>query len=494
MKTRTLFLTLLASILPLIFGLFVSVADANTKIAPTKASSGHPFTIIDTPEGRLIDGSVAVFRLGQLEVVLPGRTHKPYNTMQGRLAPDMIGGEYTVFVRQPDGSEFEIGQFTVLGGPTYSNASLDGDYLFIFKDISNPLPSILEFCDEEGTLSFDGNGTALVNSTQRCADGTNVTTTSSSATLFYEVNSDGSFTLGEQIADPRPLHGQIVLGGNSLLLDGTLEVSSATQLIKQIVAMKRVTAGSPPTYSNASLDGNFVFILNEIFGLFIPSPVFSDQEGTLSFNGDGTAQVDGTQRNADGTIVTTTPFFGMLIYEVNPNGSFTLGEQVGDPNALHGQIALDGNAMLLDGTLSPTQLFKQAIGMKRVTAGLPPTYSNASLEGDYLFIFNEIFGLFLPIPVFCDEEGTLSFDGSGTAMVNSTQRCSDGTTVTTTSSTGTVFYEVNSDGSFTLGEQIADPRPLHGQIVLDGSSFLLDGTLDMTSGGQLIKQAVGMKR
>jgi hypothetical protein len=494
MKTRTLFLTLLASILPLIFGLFVSVADANTKIAPTVAGPGHPFTIIDTPEGRLIDGSVAVFKLGGLEVVLPGRTHKPHNTMQGRLAPDMIGGEYTVFVRQPNGSEFEIGLFTVLGAPTYSNASLVGDYLFIFKEISGPFN--LTFCDQAGTLSFDGVGTALVDGISRCSDGTNVTTTPFSGTKFYEVNSDGSFTLGDQ-PDPAPLHGQIVLDGNSLLLDGTLAVSSTTQLIKQVVAMKRVTVGSPPDYSNASLSGNFVSIFNEIFGDFSPIPIFREDAATNSFNGDGTALVDGTSRDADGTSVTTTPFSGMIFYDVNPDGSFTLGEQA-DPAPLHGQIVLDGNAALLDGTLSGGgQLFKQAVGMKKVTAGSPPTYSNASLEGDYLFTFNEI--LFNEVPnlpplVFIDEAGTLSFDGNGTALVNSTQRWTDGTTITTTSSAGTQIYEVNPDESFTLGEQVGDPRALHGQITLDGTSLLLDGTLDVTSAGQLIKQGVAMKR
>jgi len=102
-------------VLALIFGLFVLGADANTKVAPTEAEPGHPFTIIDTPDGRLIDGSVAVFKRDGVEFVLPGHTHQPYNTMQGRLATDMYSGEYTAYARQPDGAEFEIGLFTVLG-------------------------------------------------------------------------------------------------------------------------------------------------------------------------------------------------------------------------------------------------------------------------------------------------------------------------------------------------------------------------------------------
>ncbi len=88
-----------------------------TKIVPTDgAEPGHPFTIIDTPDGRLTDGCKAVFKLGGTETVVDLRTHKPYNTAKGTV-PDIGGGDYTVFVRQPDGSEFEIGMFTVIAEP-----------------------------------------------------------------------------------------------------------------------------------------------------------------------------------------------------------------------------------------------------------------------------------------------------------------------------------------------------------------------------------------
>ncbi|MDH3688362.1 MAG: M23 family metallopeptidase [Gammaproteobacteria bacterium] len=122
MKTRVI----INLFVVLVFSALAGVAYGVTKIAPTQAEAGHPFTIIDTPKRRLIGGSVAVFKLGGLEVLLSGRTRKPYNTMQGRLAPDMFGGEYTVFVRQPDGTEFEIGLFTVLG-PTAPPPSIAPD-------------------------------------------------------------------------------------------------------------------------------------------------------------------------------------------------------------------------------------------------------------------------------------------------------------------------------------------------------------------------------
>ena len=88
-----------------------------TKIVPTDgAEPGHPFTIIDTGERRLTDGCVAVFKLGGSETVVDLRTHKPYKTAKG-IVPDIGGGDYTVFVRQVDSTEFEIGLFTVIGEP-----------------------------------------------------------------------------------------------------------------------------------------------------------------------------------------------------------------------------------------------------------------------------------------------------------------------------------------------------------------------------------------
>ncbi len=90
------------------------VADSgNTKIAPTEAAPPHPFTIIDTPYARLVDGSVAVFKLNGAETIIPLNTHKPYKTAQGVIPEGMGGGTYDVYVRMPDGTEFFVGTFTV---------------------------------------------------------------------------------------------------------------------------------------------------------------------------------------------------------------------------------------------------------------------------------------------------------------------------------------------------------------------------------------------
>lgn len=109
--------TLILQVL-VVLGIFAVCEDLQagvTKIAPPEAEAGHPFTIIDTSGRRLVDGSVALFRQGSLEVQLPLRTHKPFNTATGRLASDMYSGTYEVSILLPDNSSFEISSFTVLG-------------------------------------------------------------------------------------------------------------------------------------------------------------------------------------------------------------------------------------------------------------------------------------------------------------------------------------------------------------------------------------------
>ena len=114
------------SCLFLLLALALSAAmfQGPTKIAPTVAPAGDPFSIVDAAAKRLVDGSVAIFRLGGIVTILPLETHHPYSTARGRLAADMAGGEYTVSVRLPNGSEIAIGSFTVLGPPPRSWPSL----------------------------------------------------------------------------------------------------------------------------------------------------------------------------------------------------------------------------------------------------------------------------------------------------------------------------------------------------------------------------------
>ena len=98
--------------------LFSVQVYATVKIAPNKAYQGHPFTIVDTPQGRLTDGSVAVFILDGIETTISLRTHKPGKTAQGELPQDLPPGVYQVIIRKMDETEFAIGQFEVREKPS----------------------------------------------------------------------------------------------------------------------------------------------------------------------------------------------------------------------------------------------------------------------------------------------------------------------------------------------------------------------------------------
>jgi hypothetical protein len=86
-----------------------------TKIVPTDGGQpGHPFTIIDTPAGRLVDGTKAVFKLGGTETVVDLKMNKPHKPAKGTV-PDVPGGEYVVHFCQPDGTEISLGTFMIFG-------------------------------------------------------------------------------------------------------------------------------------------------------------------------------------------------------------------------------------------------------------------------------------------------------------------------------------------------------------------------------------------
>ncbi|MBI5508034.1 MAG: hypothetical protein HY903_04705 [Deltaproteobacteria bacterium] len=98
------------------------------KIVPADgAEPGEPFTILDTDQGRLGDGSVALFTKSPAVVDIGLRTHAPYKTAQGRLPTTLGGGTYEVSVRRSDGSTFAVGSFNVLapelGEPTIQPVS-----------------------------------------------------------------------------------------------------------------------------------------------------------------------------------------------------------------------------------------------------------------------------------------------------------------------------------------------------------------------------------
>jgi hypothetical protein len=98
--------------------LFSVQAYAVVKISPNKAYPGTPITIIDTPNGRLTQGSVAVFIMDDEEMIIPLRNHDPGKTAQGELPDDIFPGVYQVIIRKMDNTEFSIGEFEVLQKPS----------------------------------------------------------------------------------------------------------------------------------------------------------------------------------------------------------------------------------------------------------------------------------------------------------------------------------------------------------------------------------------
>ena len=151
----------------LALALSAAMFQGPTKIAPTVAPAGDPFSIVDAAAKRLVDGSVAIFRLGGIVKILPLETHHPYSTARGRLAADMVGGEYTVSVRLPNGTEIALGSFTVLGPPSPSWPSL---YVLASSDgFAGPHRIAEGTINADGTVSFpatlrDTNGLSNLNS------------------------------------------------------------------------------------------------------------------------------------------------------------------------------------------------------------------------------------------------------------------------------------------------------------------------------------------
>jgi hypothetical protein len=117
-----------------------------TKIAPGEAEAGHPFTVLDSGMGRLVDGSVAVFELDGQLVTMPLDTHKPYNTAQGRLPASIGGGSYSVYIRRPGATEFDVGPFVVRGPATVTAPFV--------SPTSGVIGTIFTITDQLGRMSF----------------------------------------------------------------------------------------------------------------------------------------------------------------------------------------------------------------------------------------------------------------------------------------------------------------------------------------------------
>ena len=114
-----------------------------------------------------------------------------------------------------------------VAGSGFSASDLSGEYVFHLTEIrteydySSGVPvAVTDYCDQAGTLNFDGVSTMIVSETRRCSfTGTFPATT---ATLNYSVAPDGSVSITDPAEPiPDPVHGQIVNRGKGILVDGT---------------------------------------------------------------------------------------------------------------------------------------------------------------------------------------------------------------------------------------------------------------------------------
>ena len=146
---------------------------------------------------------------------------------------------------------------------------------------------------------------------------------------------------------------------------------------------------------------------------------------------------------------------------------------------------------LLLGTMMAVTVVLLAVSLSR-TARADRPYDARSLRGEYFFnmieIRNETSGG-IPVVDYCDQAGTVTFDGAGGGSVDLVRRCSF------SGSGSSVFpftYTVSPDGSLLLRAE-GDDDDLHGQI-LDGGRLLLMDSTTSTSTSLLVQHVVAAKR
>jgi hypothetical protein len=124
-------------------------------------------------------------------------------------------------------------------GRTYDNGDLRGTYYFVTMQVRMTYPpggteAVAEHCSGYGTVTFDGIGSVVISSTDRCSiSGTSTETNTQS----YAVNPDGSFIV-RNLSDPAyGAHCQLLEHGRTALCDGTTSEPSALSF--HVVAVKQ---------------------------------------------------------------------------------------------------------------------------------------------------------------------------------------------------------------------------------------------------------------
>ena len=102
-------------------------------------------------------------------------------------------------------------------GKTYNNAGLKGEYYYNLVQIRRDETPDVDYCDEYGTITFDGAGSATGTGTRKCSVTGSAT---ESGDFTYSVNPDGSVLITE-VGFTDPTRGQLVDKGRMILIDGT---------------------------------------------------------------------------------------------------------------------------------------------------------------------------------------------------------------------------------------------------------------------------------
>ena len=105
----------------------------------------------------------------------------------------------------------------VYAAKTFSNADLKGEYYYNLVQIRQDETPDVDYCDEFGTITFDGAGLATGTGTRKCSVTGPAT---ESGDFTYSVNPDGSVLITE-VGFTDPKRGQLVDKGRMVLIDGT---------------------------------------------------------------------------------------------------------------------------------------------------------------------------------------------------------------------------------------------------------------------------------
>ncbi len=209
------------------------VFAAATMIAPSSGSPGQLITIIDAPQGRIIDDSLAVFmdgRGGETDVVLD--THEPYRTARGRLPAVMAPGNYDVFIKQPSGTKIGVGTFTVKPEIDQNKEIPLEDTLWVLeaygksgslKDVLPDTEITAEFVSSQGEVK--GSGGCNVYFASYEAGNGQLSITGFAATQMYCAEPEGVFEQEQQ-------YFETLKSANAYNIeDGKLEITYNNQLL-----------------------------------------------------------------------------------------------------------------------------------------------------------------------------------------------------------------------------------------------------------------------